>query len=134
MALSPNGEQFAVGYYDTTIGLWNVTSSVPFKPQTFTNNISRLAFSPDGDQVASTSEQDYAISIWDSYQGGQVLAPLRGHGNVVRYMAFLPTANNSVYGSGTPGKHILAQSRHFVVWTLSNTHPNILVPSTGWND
>ena len=101
IALSPSGEQLAVGYDDLTIGLWNVTQlnqDVP--PSQMPNDcIITLSFSPDGDRIASASKQDHTISIWDSHRGSKVLGPLQGHENTIHSLGYSPDGTLVASGS-----------------------------------
>lgn len=52
-----------------------------------TNDVNRLAISPDGKLIASAS-RDYTIRLWD--QQGNLLKTLEGHGNSVTSVVFSP--------------------------------------------
>jgi WD40 repeat protein len=71
VALSPVGDQFAIGYYDCTIGLWNVTSdgehgmpSHRYWQYQLIDGIVTLAFSPDGYRIRNwTTVYIFGIAI-----------------------------------------------------------------------
>lgn len=127
MALSRCGEQLAIGYEDATIGLWNVMSSdednIP-PPRMFEDHIVSLAFSPNGDQIASTSKSDHTVRIWDSYLGRQVIALLRGHKDIIVSVAYSP--NGALIASGSADNTIR-------VWDTASARET-LVPLRGHKD
>ena len=91
MTVSPNGEQLVIGYHDATFGLWSaafdegIQSLMPCE-----DHIIALACSPNGDQIASSSGDGHTISVWGSYWGGEVVAPLRGYNDIASSIAFSP--------------------------------------------
>jgi WD40 repeat protein len=87
MALSPNGEQFVIGYFDGTVALWNTTSlsrDLPDpEPRVFGSALAAMSFRSDGRLLASSystdGNNDASIHIMDA-QSGIEMTPLEGHG------------------------------------------------------
>ncbi|KAH8662952.1 WD40-repeat-containing domain protein [Tricladium varicosporioides] len=63
-----------------------------------TNEVSSVAFSPDGKQVVSGS-YDGTVRLWDVVTGKQVLPALEGHTSLVTSVAFSPDGKQVVSGS-----------------------------------
>jgi WD40 repeat protein len=61
-----------------------------------TNQVWRLAFSPDGKRPASAS-QDNTVKVWDA-QTGQELLTCKGHTGQVNSVAFSPSGHWLVSG------------------------------------
>ena len=66
--LSPDGNTFAIGFYDGTVKLLDVTTGT-FRniPSALTSPFSSMRFSPDGNILATTD--DYAVFLWDVATG-----------------------------------------------------------------
>ena len=62
-----------------------------------TSDVNRLAFSPDGDRLATASD-DKSIAIWDPATGEQ-LKSLHGHADMVVCLAYVPEGRRIVSGS-----------------------------------
>lgn len=100
VAFSPNSQLLASGSDDTTVKIWEFQKSDDDKqtgefqekhynpPLKHSNIIRSLAFSPDGQKIASSSD-DEKVRIWQLNNGEccQVLS----HDNVVSAVAFNPT-------------------------------------------
>ncbi len=107
VAFSPDG-QFIVsgsGYEfdpldnkDKAIRLWNLQGNQIAEPfEGHTSKISSVAFSPDGQSIASGSN-DKTIRLWD-LQGSQIGKPFEGHTGNVYSVAFSPDGQSIVSGS-----------------------------------
>ena len=82
-----SGEILASGSEDTTIRLWNITTSQCLKTlQGHTSWVKSLAFSPNGQLLASGS-YDQTVKLWDALTG-ECLRTLEGHTNRVWAIAF----------------------------------------------
>ena len=60
--------------------------------------INSVAFSPDGAQLASGSD-DKSVILWDVASGSLVGRPLSGHAGPVKSVAFSPNGQMVVTGS-----------------------------------
>jgi WD40 repeat protein len=102
VALSPNGEQFVIGYDDGTVALWDATSlSRDFpdqEPQNLEKVCRAISFSPDGRQIASSYLDDVNIHILDA-QSGIEKTTLQGHDKDIISIAFSPCGNRIASGS-----------------------------------
>ncbi|KAM0169111.1 hypothetical protein ACHAPF_010297 [Botrytis cinerea] len=63
-----------------------------------TNPVTSVAFSPDGKQVVSGSD-DKTVRLWDTVTGQQIQPTLEGHTDYVRSVAFSPDGKQVVSGS-----------------------------------
>lgn len=89
IALSPNGEQFVIGYQDGTVGLWD-TASLDFPDQEPDIHPIAILFSPDGRQIASFNSGDTRIHILDTQSGIEMTTPLQCHDGEIELVAFSP--------------------------------------------
>ncbi|MFB2917921.1 WD40 repeat domain-containing protein [Aerosakkonema funiforme] len=99
LAISPDGQMIASGYQDTTIKIWNsrtgellgtlgsgvigIFTSVVSDSR---NDVSCIAFNPDGQTIASGS-RDNTIKIWN-LRTSKVIRTLEGHSEDVNALAF----------------------------------------------
>ena len=83
------------GSDDQIIRVWDAQTGgqVGNSLQGHTEDVSSVAFSPDGRHIVSGSH-DQTIQVWDAQTGGQVGNPLQGHTN-----AFSPDGRHIVSGS-----------------------------------
>src|SRR5262249_42923997 len=88
-AFAPDGKTIAAGGADRTIRLWDSGGKLlrALGPQP--KWVLGLAFSPDGKTLASATEPDPSVVLWDVGTGRR-LRTLRGGANPLRCIAFSP--------------------------------------------
>ncbi|HZR18800.1 MAG TPA: WD40 repeat domain-containing protein, partial [Verrucomicrobiae bacterium] len=84
------GQLLALGYSNGQIALWDLSCGVQLRRWTaHPGNITAVSFSPDGEQLLSTSEQDRTAKVWDVHTG-RLRHGLEGHKLGIFGAAFSP--------------------------------------------
>ena len=141
VAFSPDGNTIASGSYDSTVRLWNVSKNnqsylrsglliwhraTGINTRTLTghtNGVNSVAFSPDGNTIASGSYDD-TVRLWD-VNTGEHKRTLTGHTDGVLSVAFSPDGN-TIASHGNWGPTV----KLWDVATGINTRT--LTAHTGW--
>jgi WD40 repeat protein len=89
-AFFANRQLLALGLKDGQIALWDLVAKTQTRSwKSHTGNITALAFSPDGELLASTSERDWDANIW-RVSTGELRHTFKGHKDDIYGAAFSP--------------------------------------------
>jgi RNA polymerase sigma factor (sigma-70 family) len=104
-ATSPDGKLLAVAAKAGDIAIWDLATGQHLRQWhahyhgTFVgfNNVSALAFDPEGKKLASTGTPDHAIRLWDAATGREI-APPSHHSSNIRFIRYSQDGK-SIYSS-----------------------------------
>ncbi|GJJ70075.1 hypothetical protein EMPS_02424 [Entomortierella parvispora] len=91
----PTDHQIASGSDDKTVRLWDAQADAPV---TSISNVTSMAYSPDGLQMASVCDEDHTVRLWNG-QTGVLVFTLEGHTDRVTSITFSPSGNHLASGS-----------------------------------
>ena len=102
-SFSPDGHTVATGGYDGIIRLWDITSGKFIRALVGHGSyVYGLAFSPDGNVLASAGSFDGTVRIWNP-KTGMTLRTLKNHKGYTAALAWLPDGNTLIVTGGTSG-------------------------------
>jgi WD40 repeat protein len=103
LALSPDNRHLATGGYDGIIRLWDVeTGKFERALVAHDSYVYGLAFSPDGNYLASAGSFNATARIWD-VKTGMPVRVLKGHKGYVSHVAWSPDGTKLLTAGGTSG-------------------------------
>jgi WD40 repeat protein/serine/threonine protein kinase len=108
----PEGEIFAAAYGNGVIEVWESNISL-FTLEGHTGAVNDLAYSPDGDLLASVGV-DQSVILWDIATRAPLLPPLNVHEAIVQAVAFEPSGRR-LYSADTTGV--------VIEWDVQNGEP-----------
>lgn len=100
---SPDAKQLVTGGLDGTVRVWNVQSGLCERALVGHDSyVYSLAWSPNGNVVASAGTHDGTVRLWD-VQDGKPLKVYRGLKDWVYHVAWAPDGNTLVASGGLSG-------------------------------
>jgi WD40 repeat protein len=96
---SPDGTKLAAGSADATARLWEVATGLQMATMVHSEEVSRVAFSPDGEYLVTASGQ--TARVWGATpdKAGRPISVLAGHTAPIAALAFGPDGRTVATGS-----------------------------------
>jgi WD40 repeat protein len=111
LALSPDRSHLALGAWRQPVAIWDVAEGrVAATLDDYV--VAALAFSPDGDRLATAGQAHGVVRLWDA-RTGRELDRLVGHTGSANSLAFHPARNRLITGSS---------DRTLKVWDLDRRY------------
>jgi len=130
---APDGKLLATASFDGTVRLWDVASGTQTAQLDEHNfRVLSVAFSTDGQYLASTSDQGGDLLVWDVRQPDTVSHYKVGQGAITA-MIFSPDSSilGTVGANGTTRLHLLPQDRTRTFFGSMNANKSLAFPSNG---
>jgi len=103
MSLSPDGKLLATGGVDGNVRVWNAESGAFVRALVgHGTGVIGLAWSPDGNALASVGGSDGTARLWDA-STGMTIRTLKGHKGYTHHVAWAPDGQSIVVAGGTSG-------------------------------
>ncbi len=97
VAISPDGNSFAVGNHDNYVGLLNIEGKELIKLVGHKGYVQSVKYSPDGKFIVSGS-MDHAVKLWDTNSGKEI-KNMKGHTDGILCVAY--SHNGKYIASGS---------------------------------
>jgi WD40 repeat protein len=116
MAMSPDGQQFATGGVDGMVRIWDVESGKLIRVLVGHNSyVFGLAWSPDGNTLASTGSFDGSVRLWDARSGRPLRTMTGEFKQYAQHVLWTPDGENVIAtgdSSGRVSQWNVAEGKH----------------------
>lgn len=105
MALSPDGKHFATGGVDGAVRIWDVQSGKLSRVLVGHNSyVFGLAWSPDGNTLASTGSYDGTVRLWDTRSGRSLRTFTGEFRQYAQHVVWTPDGRSVIAAGDTSGR------------------------------
>jgi WD40 repeat protein/tRNA A-37 threonylcarbamoyl transferase component Bud32 len=99
LAFSPDGKKLVTGGADGVVSVWDVLRGQPLlRLPRHKGFVTGVTFHPQGDQLATASNEDESVMIWDPVTTKKIRA-LEGHKSGIAVITYSPTGQHLASGS-----------------------------------